>query len=203
MDPVALSVFATSLLLIAGMPGPSITALVSRVIARGPREVIPFVAAMWIGEVIWLTMAMAGLSTLAQTFQFGFSLLKWAGAVYLCWLAWKMWRQPVEENVNTLPERGSGWSMFATGMALTLGHPKIMVFYLVLLPSIIDLQTADLGEWAILAMTTLTCLAVVDLAWIALAARARRFLVTAKARRAANRVGAVSLGGAAAMIAIR
>ena len=52
MDPFALALFAAALILNSATPRPSIAALVSRVIARGWSYVAPFVAAMWIGEVI-------------------------------------------------------------------------------------------------------------------------------------------------------
>mgnify|MGYP003700538567 FL=1 len=93
--------------------------------------------------------------------------------------------------------------MFAAGMALTLGNPKIMIFYLALLPTIIDLSTASFGAWAVLAATTFLCLAAVDLAWVLLAHKARALLRTPKAMRVANRTGALALGGAAAAIATR
>lgn len=203
MDIVSIAIFATALLLNAGTPGPSIAALVSRVISNGWRDVIPFLAAMWIGEVIWLTMAMVGLSALAQTFQLGFLVLKWLGIGYLVWLAIRMWRQPVGDRADDLPRRASAWSMFGTGMALTLGNPKIMVFYLALLPALIDLSTAGFSAWAILSCVTFATLAAVDLSWTFLAHRARLLLRTPRAIRVANRVGALTLGGAAATIASR
>ena len=199
----ATAIFAGALLLNAGTPGPSIAALVSRVITHGWRDVLPFLAAMWLGEILWLSVAMMGLSTLAQTFQAGFQLLKWLGVAYLCWLAWKMWHQPASADASELPRRAAPLSMFGAGMALTLGNPKIMVFYLALLPSLVDLSAAGLTDWAMLSVTTLLTLASVDLAWTALAHRARLFLQTPRAARIANRVGAVALGGAAAAIASR
>ncbi|ENM5728484.1 LysE family transporter [Vibrio mimicus] len=71
----------------AGTPGPGIVALVSRVLSNSWRDVIPFLGAMWIGEVLWLSMAMAGLTTLAHTFNLGMEIIKWLGIAYLCWLA--------------------------------------------------------------------------------------------------------------------
>lgn len=204
MDPFALILFALALMVNAGVPGPSIAALVSRVIARGWRDIAPFVAAMWIGEVIWLTVAMAGLAALAESFQTAFAILKYCGVAYLIFLAWKMWREPVTTvDSETIPVRKSQWSMFAAGMALTLGNPKIMVFYLALLPTLIDLTHATLSMWAILAALTLIVLAGIDCAWIALAHHARKLLRTPRAVRLADRVGATSLGGAAAVIATR
>lgn len=203
MELLPVAIFTGALLLNAGTPGPSIAALVSRVITSGWRDVIPFVAAMWIGEVIWLTMAMAGLTALAQAFQFGFHVLKWLGVAYLCWLAFKMWHKPVAEHADDLPRRASPLSMFGAGMALTLGNPKIMVFYLALLPSLIDVSAAGVREWAILVAVTLVTLAATDLTWTFLAHKARLLLRTPRATRIANRVGAIALGGAAAAIATR
>lgn len=203
MTLTTLAIFAGALLLNSGTPGPSIAALVSRVITNGWRDIVPFVAAMWVGEVLWLSLAMMGLSTLAQTFQAGFQVLKWLGVAYLCWLAWKMWRQPANLNGGELPRRASALSMFGAGMALTLGNPKIMVFYLALLPSLVDLSATGLPDWAVLAVTTLVTVASVDMAWMALAQRARLLLQTPRAARIANRMGAAALGGAAAVIASR
>jgi threonine/homoserine/homoserine lactone efflux protein len=55
-------VFALTLLVAAGSPGPSIAALVARVLTNGLRDVLPFLAAMWIGEAIWLSFAVGGLA---------------------------------------------------------------------------------------------------------------------------------------------
>ena len=48
-------VFALTLPVAAGLPGPRIAALVARVLTSGVRDVLPFLAAMWLGEVLWLT----------------------------------------------------------------------------------------------------------------------------------------------------
>lgn len=203
MEPIVIATFAIALLLNAGSPGPSIAALVSRVITNGWRDVAPFVAAMWVGEVSWLTVSMAGLTTLAQTFHSGFVILKWVGVAYLGYLAWKMWRSPTEGTGVDLPRSQSGLSMFAAGMALTIGNPKIMVFYLAVLPSLVDMGSFNLAIWAPFAITTLLVLMLVDCAWIAGASYARRLLRTPRAMSIANRIGATAMGGAALAIATR
>ena len=103
MDVTALAIFAGALAISAGSPGPSIAALVARVITKGWRDVLPFLAAMWIGEGIWLSFAVFGLAMVAQTFQLAFVALKWAGVAYLCWLAWKMWTAPVDVKEGAMP----------------------------------------------------------------------------------------------------
>ena len=202
LDPATLAVFAAALAIAAGSPGPSIAALVARVLARGPRSVLPFLAAMWIGEAVWLACAVLGLAVLAQSFQLAFTLLKWAGVAYLLWLAWKMWRAPVAEAAP-LPAAGSAWRLFGAGLAVTLGNPKIMVFYLALLPSLLDLDGIGLAGWAELTLVMAAVLVAVDLAWVIAAAQARRLFRTAAGRRLANRLSAGMMAGAAGAIAAR
>jgi threonine/homoserine/homoserine lactone efflux protein len=204
MDLFSLAIFAAALVVAAGSPGPSIAALVARVIARGVRDVLPFLAAMWVGEAIWLTFAVLGLAVIAQTFQLAFTAIKWAGVAYLAWLAWKMWTAPAaDRTADTPPPAGSGWRMFLAGMAVTLGNPKIMLFYMALLPTIIDLGRVDLLGWAELTATMFAVLVAVDLGWAFAAGAARRLLRSARAVRLANRTSAAMMAGAAAAIAAR
>jgi threonine/homoserine/homoserine lactone efflux protein len=72
----ALLIFAGALLVAAGSPGPSIAALVARVISRGYRSVLPFLAAMWIGEAVWLCLAASGSSYIAQSLHTVFVILQ-------------------------------------------------------------------------------------------------------------------------------
>lgn len=204
MDAAALLVFAGALFLNAGSPGPSVAVLVSQVLTRGPGAVLPFVAAMWIGEAMWLAAALAGLSVLAVELHAVFVAVKWAGLAYLLVLAVRMWRAPIEADPeDSVPRAGSALARFASGMALTLGNPKIMVFYVALLPSLIDVAAVDLARWAILTTVQIAVMAVCDLTWIGLATRARGFLHSPRARRLSNRASAVAMGGAAAVIAAR
>lgn len=203
MEPASLLIFAGALFVAAGSPGPSIAALVARVVSGGFRGVVPFLAAMWIGEAVWLSMAVFGLAVVAQTFHLAFVAVKWAGVAYLCWLAWKMWSAPVVLREDEMPEAQSPWKLFFAGMAVTLGNPKIMMFYMALLPAIVDLRAITLGGWAELTLTMALVLVVIDLAWVAAAAQARRLLRSARAVRAANRISAATMAGAAAAIATR
>ena len=199
LDLPTLLLFAASLTLASGSPGPSIAALVARVLTRGPRSVLPFLAAMWIGEAIWLACAVFGLAVIAQTFQTAFAALKIAGVGYLAFLAWKMWTAPVSE-AEPLPDAGSGWRLFGAGLAVTLGNPKIMVFYLALLPAIVDLGGVTVGGWLELTLVMALVLIAVDLAWVLAAAQARRLFRTPAGRRLANRLSAGMMAGAAGAI---
>jgi len=204
LDVSTLAVFALALVLAAGSPGPSIAALVARVLTRGWHDVAPFVAAMWIGEVVWMTCAVAGLAAIAETFHLAFVVIKYAGVAYLVYLAWQMWRAPVSIGDDSLaPAASSAVRMFLAGLSVTLGNPKIMVFYLALLPSIINLENLSVAGWAALSAIMIVVLALIDIAYIVLASRTRLLLRSPSAMRLANRVGAAAMGSAAAVIATR
>jgi threonine/homoserine/homoserine lactone efflux protein len=197
----SLAIFALALMLAAGTPGPSVAALVARVLTNGFRDVLPFLAAMWIGEALWLTCTVAGLAVVARSFGMVFLVLKFVGVAYLLFLACRMWFAPVDVGGAELPGGRSPWRMFAAGLTVTLGNPKIMVFYLALLPTIVSLEHVSVAAWIELTATTLAVLMSVDFAWALLAVRARRFLTSRRAVKIANRSSAAAMLGAAAAIA--
>ena len=199
----ALLVFALALVIAAGTPGPSIAALVARVLTNGFRDVLPFLAAMWLGEALWLTCAVAGLAVIARSFGMVFIVLKFVGVAYLLFLAWKMWRAPADVQGSDLPSGQSPWRMFVAGLLVTLSNPKIMMFYLALLPTIIDLSRIGTVAWFELTLTMLIVLMAVDFGWALLATRARKLLNTRRAVKFTNRASATVMAGVAAAIATR
>jgi threonine/homoserine/homoserine lactone efflux protein len=93
---------------------------------------------------------------LAQTFAAVFTVLRYLGAAYLLFLAWKMWRAPAELPEDALPAGGQHpWRMFGAGLLVTLGNPKIMVFYMALLPTLVDLGRLGPLGWGQLTLTML------------------------------------------------
>ena len=198
-----LLVFALALTIAAGSPGPNIAALVTRVLTTSLRDVLPFLVAMWLGEALWLTCAVTGLAVIAHTFAVVFTVVKFAGVVYLLFLAWKMWFAPTEVQQEALPRGQSAWRMFVAGLMVALGNPKIMVFYLALLPTIIDLSHVGAVAWLELTLTMLAVLVLIDITWAILATRARKLLTSHRAVKIANRTSATVMAGAAAAIATR
>jgi threonine/homoserine/homoserine lactone efflux protein len=203
MTLASLAIFAGALLISAGSPGPSIAALIARVLSKGPKDVLPFLAAMWFGEMVWLSFAVLGLAALAETFHYVFVAIKWIGVAYLLYLAYKMWTAPADTSGGALPETGSARKLFLAGLTVTLGNPKIMMFYVALLPTIIDINAVTLAGWAELMAVMFAVLVVVDLAWVLFAAKARLQLKSNRAVRIANRTSAGLMAGAAAAIAAK
>jgi threonine/homoserine/homoserine lactone efflux protein len=145
----------------------------------------------------------AGLAIVAQAFSAVFVIVKCLGVAYLLFLARKMWLAPSDVGRDRLPERRQPWRMFAAGMAVTLGNPKIALFYLALVPTMIDLQHVGLVSWLQLVTTMAAVLIAVDLGWALVAVRARRLLTNRRAVQVANRSSAALMASAAVAIAVK
>jgi threonine/homoserine/homoserine lactone efflux protein len=204
MDFPGLMLFATALLIAAASPGPGIAAIVARVLGRGMRGAAAFTAGLAIGDVVWLTFAVVGLAALAQAFHGIFVAVKYAGAAYLLYLAYKLWTAPaVPHGVEAAATREHPAKLFLGGLAVTMGNPKVMVFYLALLPTLLDLTRLTVLGYAGLVVATLAVLTLVFSSYILLAARARRLFTSETAIRGINRATGAVMAGAAAAIASR
>jgi threonine/homoserine/homoserine lactone efflux protein len=204
MDLTSLLVFTGALFVAAASPGPGIAAIVARVLGRGMNGAIAFTAGVALGDVVWLTVAVLGLAVVAQTFHAVFLVIKYAGAAYLMYLAWKLWTAPVvahdvEPDITDVKRV----RLFLAGLAVTLGNPKVMVFYLALLPNIIDLATVTVWGWLELSAVVLAVLTLVFGSYVALAARTRRLFTSPRAMRLVNRGTGMVMASAAAAIAAK
>jgi threonine/homoserine/homoserine lactone efflux protein len=203
LELTGLFVFALALFVAAASPGPAITALVARVLVRGTTGALAFMLGLAVGDVVWLTAAILGLAFIAKTFAVAFLILKYVGAAYLIYLAWRVWTAPVGAHAAAAPKAERPLRLFLAGLSLTLGNPKTMVFYLALLPNLIDLGGVTLLGYLELVGVTFWVLTVVDGGYILLAARARRLFQSPRALRWISRGSGALLAGAAVAVASR
>lgn len=203
MTLASLLVFAAAYLAVVILPGAAVTALVARVLARGPAGAPAFTAGITLGSLIWFTVAATGLAAVAASFAEALVAIRYAGACYLLYLAWKLWHAPVRSAEAQDRTPGSALSLFLTGLSLQLGNPKAVVFFLALLPTVIDLQALTLAGFAELCAVIVLIVAAVFSAYAIAATRARRLLTSPRALRAVNRGSSLAMAGAAAAIAAR
>jgi threonine/homoserine/homoserine lactone efflux protein len=203
MSFTALFAYAAALFIAAAIPGPGITAIVARALGSNFRETFFMGLGLVLGDMTYLTAVILGLAFVAQTFTEVFIIIKIAGALYLGYIAYKLW------TAGLLPQdiaarKSSNISMsFLSGLLVTLGNPKTMLFYVALVPTLIDINSIGLREYGILLATTFVVLLVVLVPYMMLASRARMLLKQPRALQALNRVAASILAGTAAFIATR
>jgi threonine/homoserine/homoserine lactone efflux protein len=196
--------YSAALGIAAAIPGPGVTALVARALGSGFRSSLAMSFGLILGDLTYLTAVVLGLAFVAQAFGEVFLAIKWSGVLYLAWLGWKFWTAGITpETVEARKGRGGFVSSFVAGLTVTLGNPKTMIFYLAITPTIVDLNTVTLADYAVLAALTILVLLVVLVPYLALAAKARWFLRSPRALKALNRTAATFMMGAAAAIAAR
>ncbi|HEY1453284.1 MAG TPA: LysE family translocator [Roseiarcus sp.] len=198
----SLIIFAAIYFAAVATPGPGVAALIARVLGQGLTGVAPFIAGYFVADMVWLMLAATGLAAIAQTFAGVFVAIKFAGAAYLLYLAWKMATAPVAVHVDP-PPASRGWRAFVISLSLTLGNPKVMVFFLSIMPLVVDVRTLTLPALVELAAV---CGAVIfsTLALYALAAnRARAFLSSTRAMKFVHRAAGGLMAGVAVAVATR
>ena len=203
MDHAHLLVFAAAYFAVLVLPGPGVTALIARVLARGLHGAPAFIGGFVVGALVWFAIAATGLAVLAATFASVFIAIRYAGAAYLLYLAWKLWTAPVRPLDAPQASPDGRWRLFLTGVAINLGNPKVIVFFLALLPTVVDLGALTPLGFAELALIVTAIASSVLTAYALAAARTRRLLTSARAVRLVNRGSGAIMAGAAVTIAMR
>lgn len=205
MEFWSVALFASVLAVALITPGPTVVLIVARVLAMGRAGHVAFCVGLVLGDVVWLAAAVFGLVALAQAAYGVLILLKYAGCAYLLWLAYCLWTAPVRDvDIPTVARfKRAAMADFFAGLAVTLSNPKAMVFYLVLLPNLIDMNAIDTRVFAELSAIVVCLFAGVLVAYVWAAARARRLFGTPRAMRRLQRGSAVALAGTAAAVAAR
>jgi threonine/homoserine/homoserine lactone efflux protein len=148
-------------------PGPNMIYLVSRSIAQGRKAGMVSLLGVVAGFFGYLLLTCLGLAAVFEVVPAAYAALKWAGAVYLLWLAWQAIRPgaaPLFAPRELSPD--SPWRLFAMGLLTNLLNPKIAVLYVSLLPQFVDpgrgavlLQSLALGATQIaVSLAVNTCI---------------------------------------------
>ena len=72
------------------IPGPTVLLVISYALGQGWRSALPTAIGVVLGDFTAMTLSMLGLGALLQTSVLLYLILKWVGAAYLIWLAWKI-----------------------------------------------------------------------------------------------------------------
>ncbi|BCH64734.1 MULTISPECIES: LysE family translocator [Rhizobium/Agrobacterium group] len=203
MTLASLLAYAGALFIAAAIPGPGMTAIVARALGSGFRPTFFMGLGLILGDLCYLTAVILGLAYIAQTFVTPFLIIKFAGTLYLAYIAWKLWTAGLlPQNIEARKSAGV-MASFLSGLFVTLGNPKTMLFYVALVPTLIPLEAIGPADYGLLVGTTFVVLMAVLIPYILLAAKARLLLKQPSALKLLNRAAASILAGTAAYIATK
>ena len=194
-------------------PGSAAVLSLGQGLAYGVRHTSVTIAGMGLGLALVLLVAGAGVGALLLASSLAFTVVKVLGAAYLMWLGWKQWRSPVSLDLavdeaaprDALPKRlPGGRARFTMGFLTNATNPKGIVFMVAVLPQFIDPHRPLWLQLGILLLTSVLVEVTVMHGYAFLASRAQRWLSTAKARRAQNRVfGGVLMAMGATLLMVK
>jgi len=197
-------VAASAVLLI--IPGPTILTVISYSMSHGRRANMPLVAAVALGDSTALVVSLLGLGALLATSAFWFTVVKWAGGLYLLYLGIKLLRAGIASaDIATPAAPASRWRLFANTYLVTALNPKGIVFFVAFLPQFLS-PAADMSRqlW-VLAVTFVAMAALNATLYAVFAGSARRLLSSPRAQRRFNLAGGslLSAAGVWALLARR
>ncbi len=143
---------------LAALPSASVALVVARSVTLGVSNGIAVAAGIVAGDLIFVLLAILGLSVVAETMGSLFMIIKYLGACYLLWLGISLLTSQNKTTVsaNKSEQKSSLIASFLAGLFLTLGDIKAIIFYVSLLPMFIDLSALEIQDILIVLFVTVT-----------------------------------------------
>jgi threonine/homoserine/homoserine lactone efflux protein len=175
-------------------PGPNMTWLAVLGATRGRLVALSAVAGIALGLAIAATVAGVGLTTLLIEAPALLTALRWAGTLYLLYLAWDAWR---DADVNHESESLSPWQGFMQGLVTNVLNPKAYLFYAAVLPQFIVAGAPPMAQIVSLSATYIVIATAIHAGIALLAGSAARWLRTSPIARVIRRALALLIAATA------
>jgi threonine/homoserine/homoserine lactone efflux protein len=196
--------FAAAAAVVIAIPGPTTLMVTGHAMSSGTRVALASLLGVALGDFTAIACSVLGLGAVLAASAEAFTVLKWAGALYLVYLGIKLWRAPAVPLGAAAGGPGARRSMrraIAESFSVTLLNPKGLLFFAAFLPQFIDMHRAVLPQVIVLALT-FELLAASSLAlYIFMTTRARRMMESPRAIKIMNRAGGTMLIGAGLLTA--
>jgi threonine/homoserine/homoserine lactone efflux protein len=169
-----LFMFVIALIIVCALPGADMALVMQTSMSRGAKSGFAAACGLGISRATHVTLSACGLAALLHNAPWLYEIVRYAGAVYLTWVAVQIFRAPVFALPENAPATGSRSRRadFVKGLLTNLLNPKALLFCSVLLPQFIRpqagsvwLQVLQLG-----IMLVIVC-AVFDVIYVLGAAR--------------------------------
>ena len=161
------------------MPGPSVTYIVARSVDQGGRAGLVSVLGIHTGTLVHVLAAIVGLSAIIASSAVAFSVVKYAGAVYLIFIGVRRLMSEDEEfdGINGVT-RASYRRVYWQAVMVNVLNPKTALFFLAFLPQFVDRSAGNVALQTMLLGATFVALGIVSDGAYALAATAIRGRLT-------------------------
>lgn len=130
--------FLGAALILAFVPGPDNIFVLTNSAIRGRRAGFIIVLGLCTGLLVHTTAVALGVAALFQTSQLAFNILKYAGALYLTYLAWQAFRAKPQRIDDDADIHAENREFYLKGVIMNITNPKVSIFFLTFLPQFVD-----------------------------------------------------------------
>lgn len=183
------SAFLLASLVLAVTPGPVVIYVVTRSLVQGRRSGLVSVAGVALGNLGNALAASVGLAALFAISSIAFSVIKYAGALYLVYLGVQMLRASPVENSIAIPATVSLKRVFRDGFVVALLNPKTTVFFAAFLPQFLSAGAPPMVQGMVLGSLFVAIATITDSAYALAAGAAAPALRGNVIRRIGRRLG--------------
>ena len=134
---ISLQFLITSLIVVL-IPGTGVVFTISTGITQGRRASVFAAIGCTAGIVPHLLATVLGLAAVMHASALAFQMLKYAGVVYLFFLAYATWRDKSAFVVSDTPSASSAWALIVRAFLLNILNPKLTIFFLAFLPQFVE-----------------------------------------------------------------
>lgn len=132
-----LSIFSAAVLLLLLSPGPNMTFVLAHGVTYGMRGGAAAALGIGVADLILTALTATGVTAAVNAWPPSFDVIRYAGAAYLLWMAFKALRQPGRLGAAGAPQRSLA-SVAGRAMLNSLLNPKALLFFVVFLPQFVD-----------------------------------------------------------------
>lgn len=189
-----LLLYTGALVILFMTPGPVWVALTARALSGGFSAAWPLALGVVVGDILWPFLAILGVTWIVTEFEGFMTVLRIVASVTFIVMGGLIIRNADKTiSSDSRLTRPGTWAGFVAGVAVILGNPKAILFYMGVLPGFFDLsQLTMLDMLAIALISALTPLAG-NLVLALFIARARALLTSPKALRRTNLTAGILL----------
>tara|TARA_R110002110_G_scaffold5209_3_gene27010 strand:- start:2358 stop:2972 length:615 start_codon:yes stop_codon:yes gene_type:complete len=197
MSPAVLLPFILTCLIIEVTPGPNMAYLAVLSAAEGRKAGFAATFGIAAGLLIIGIAAALGVATLISNSPVSYQILRWAGVVYLLWLAWDGWREEPETSPGKAANPAHQAKFFRRGLIVNILNPKAAVFYVAILPKFIAPASSAITQAVTLTFVYVMIATAIHSLLVVLAGTAQSFLENHKRRVISRRILSLMLAGIA------
>lgn len=203
MSVSILAAFVAACVLLAVTPGPNMSLIIANTAAHGLKGGLWSLAGSSTGLSILVGIAAFGMTSVMVLMAEWFDVIRWAGAAYLVYLGARQLYAAVYGADRLITGLPSGGALYFNGLVVSLSNPKVLLFLGAFLPQFVDPAQPPGMQLAVLAVSFVATLVVVDLTYTLVLARARRTFSARHTRMLDGAAGALLLAGGAVLATMR